>query len=245
MKFSMPGVLADAGAMWRQHRDILSALAGVFFILPVLGILFLMAQSGMPTDPDPAKLNEAVRKFYDDNLVWFLIANLLVDFGTFAIFILFLSPGSRTLGETLALTLCRLLPFIAVDVIAAILFGIGISLFILPGLFIFGRTWLAAPSLAANDQRGILDSFRQGWQRSDRLGWLMLLGAAAAMLMAAIFTILLGSVLLGLVASMIGDNQFLEMAGYVLIAVIGGLAWATMALIRVAAYRATEPSTGI
>ncbi|MES2986973.1 MAG: hypothetical protein V4808_03615 [Pseudomonadota bacterium] len=245
MRLSLAGVFADAGAMWRNHRDILSAIAGVFFVVPILGILLLMAQGGLPTDPDPLKLNEAVRKFYEDNLLSFLLANLMIDFGTFAVFVLFLFPGERTLGETLLLSLKRLVPFIAVDLIAAILFGIGISLFVLPGLLIFGRTWLAAPALAANPELGMLGAFRQGWQRSDRLRWMMLIGAGAVTVIAALFLILLGSALLGLLGAALGNSQILEAAGYVLIAFVGGIAWVTMALIRVAAYRRTEPSIGI
>lgn len=245
MKLSLSGVFADAGAMWRNHRDILSAIAGVFFVVPILGILLLMAQSGLTTDPDPIKLNGAMQKFYSDNLLSFLFANLMIDFGTFAVFVLFLQPGDRSLGQTLALTLRRLVPFIAVDVIAAVLFGLGASLFVLPGLFVFGRTWLAAPALAAAPEQGMLGAFRQGWQRSDRLRWLVLIVAAAATVMAAVFAILLGSVLLGVLGAVTGDNQFLEMAGHLLIAILGGLAWITMALIRIAAYRRTEPSIGI
>lgn len=245
MRLSLSGVFADARAMWRDHRDILGAIAGVFFVVPILGILFLMAQGGLPADPDPVKLNEAVRKFYSDNLLSFLLANLMIDFGTFALFVLFLQPGERTLGETLAITLRRLVPFIAIDLIAAILFGIGMSLFVLPGLFAFGRTWLAVPALAANPEQGLAGAFRQGWQRSDGLRWLALIGAATVTVMAAVFAILLGSVLLGLLGAAVGDNIALEMAGYVLIAIIGGIAWVTMGLIRVAAYRRTDPSTGI
>ena len=245
MKLSLSGVFADAGAMWRDHRDVVGALAGVFFVVPILGILFLMAQGGLPMEADPIKLNEAMRKFYSDNLLAFLLANLMIDFGTFAVLILFLQPGERTLAATLALTLRRLLPFIAIDVIASILFGLGLSLFLLPGLFVFGRTWLAAPALAAAPEQGMLGAFRQGWQRSDGFRWLVLIGAMAATVMIALFAILLGSVLLGLLGAAIGDNQFLEMAGYLLIAIFGGIAWVTLVLIRVSAYRRTGPSIGI
>ncbi len=245
MKLSLSGVFADAGAMWRSHRDMLGAIAGVFFVLPILGILFLMAHSGLPAEPDPAKLNEAMRQFYGENLLWFLLANLLIDFGTFAVLILFLQPGDRTLGEVLGIALRRLAPFIAVDLIAAVLFGAGASLFILPGLFAFGRTWLAAPALAAAPEAGVFGAFRQGWQRSDGLRWLVLLGVASATVLAAVLLVLLGSVLLAMAGAVVGDSRVLEAAGYLLIAIIGGLAWATLALMRVSAYRRTEPSSGI
>ena len=54
-----------------------------------------------------------------------------------------------------------------------------------------------------------------------------------------------GSVLLGLLGAATSDNQFLEMAGYLLIAIFGGIAWVTLVLIRVSAYRRTGPSIGI
>ncbi|RYD59609.1 MAG: hypothetical protein EOP60_01960 [Sphingomonadales bacterium] len=245
MRLSISGVFADAGAMWRDHRDVLGAVTGVFFIVPILGLLLLMMQSGLAAEADPLKLSEAMRKFYMDHLLVLLFASLMIDFGIAAILILFLQPGERSLGDTLAVTLRRLLPFIAVNLIARILFSIGSSLFLLPGLFALARTWLVAPSLAAVPGQGMFAAFRQGWQRSDGFRWLVLLGAAAATVLAALFVILLGSVLLGLLGAAVGDNQALEAAGYVLIAVVGSIAWVMLTLVRVSAYGRTEPKQGI
>jgi len=244
MTLSFSGVFADAGTMWRSHREMLSAIAGVFFLLPILGVLLLLAQSGMPSDPDPAKLNEAVRAFYSANLGWMLLANLFIDFGTFAIFTLFLHPGDRTLGDVLIATLRQLFPFVAIDLVAGILFGLGMSLFILPGLFFFGRTLLAAPALAAAPEQGVVAALRQGWQRSAAFNWVVLLGMAAATIVTAVFVILFGSVLLGIVGRAIGDSRPLEAAAYFLIAGIGAMAWLMLALIRVAAYRRTGTKQG-
>lgn len=245
MTLSLAGVLADAGAMWRRHRDMLGAIAGVFFLLPLLGILFLLAQSGVIAESEPAKLNEALRAFYNANLLPLVLANLSIDFGTFAIFTLFLQPGDRSLGEILLETLRRLIPFVVIDLGAAILFGLGASLFLLPGLFAFGRTWLAAPAFAAVPEQGIVGAFRQGWLRSAGLNWLILLGATGATILASIGVILFGSVLLGLVGAVLGDSRPLEASGYFLIAAIGAVAWTMLALVRVAAYRRTEPRQGI
>ncbi|HEX8302887.1 hypothetical protein [Sphingomonas sp.] len=245
MSFSFSGVLADAGAMWRSHREMLGAIAGVFFLLPILGILFLLAQSGMPDDPDPIKLNEAVRAFYSANLGPILLANLAIDFGTFAVFTLFLQHGDRTLGEVLMATLRRTIPLLAVDLAAAILFGIGMSLLVLPGLFLFGRTWLAAPALAAAPESGVIAAFRQGWRRSAGLNWLLLLAIAAATILVAALIILLGSIPLGVIGAGLGDSRALEASGYFLVAAVGSMAWLTLALARVAAYRRSEPKQGI
>jgi hypothetical protein len=48
--------------------------------------------------------------FYWANLLPILLANLAIDFGTFAVLNLYLQGGGRTLGEVLVLTLRRLLP---------------------------------------------------------------------------------------------------------------------------------------
>ncbi|NIJ19605.1 hypothetical protein FHS95_001274 [Sphingomonas naasensis] len=244
MTIRLAGVLADARKLWRGERELLLAIGGVFFVLPMLGIVLLLASAGF-ADVAPEKLREAVMAFYAANLAPILLANVAIDFGTFAVLNLYLQGGGRTLGEVLLLALRRFLPFLAIDVIAALLFSIGSSLFLLPGLFAFGRTWLAGPAYAAAPERGVLDAFRQGWQRSAGFGWVVLLAAAGLVFVAALLLMLLSTALTAIVVALVADGRAHAAVSYVLTALIGGLAWTVLALLRVAAYRGSEPRQGM
>lgn len=243
MTLGLAGVLADARTLWRGERELLLPIAGVFFVLPMLGMVLLLADAGF-ADVAPEKLREAVMAFYVANLAPILLANIAIDFGTFAVLNLYLQGGGRTLGEVLVLSLRRFLPFLAIDIIAALLFSFGSSLFLLPGLFAFGRTWLAGPAYAAAPERGPLDAFRQGWRRSAGFNWIVLLAAAGATFVGVILLMALSTAILAGLAALISDARIVTTISYVLTAMIGGFAWSVLALLRVAAYRRSEPSTG-
>ena len=172
MTISFAGVFADAGAIWRSERQLVMRVAGVFYVLPVLAFVLLLASSGFPPNVPADQMKEALDRFQTANLVPILLISVVLDFGTFAILNLFLQGGGRTLGEVLVLTLRRFLPFLVLDLAAGFVFGLGMSLLVLPGLFVFARTWLAAPAFAAHPELGVIEAFRQGWRRSGGLNWL-------------------------------------------------------------------------
>jgi hypothetical protein len=244
MTRGLAGVIADARALWRSERELLLPIAGMFFVVPMLGIVLLLAGSGF-ADVPPEKLREAVMAFYVANLLPILLANLAIDFGTFAVLNLYLQGGGRTLGEVLLLTLRRFLPFLVIDITAALLFSFGSSLFLLPGLFAFARTWLAGPAFAAAPERGLLEAFRQGWRRSGGFVWIVLLALAGLTLLGAMMLVVVATGLLGGIAALIGDERVGLVTGYVVAALIGGLAWSVMGVLRVAAYRRSEPRQGM
>lgn len=244
MKLSLAGVLADARTLWRSERELLLPIAGVFFVVPMLGIILLLAGSGFPGDIPPEKLREAVMAFYAANLLPILLANLAIDFGTFAMLNLYLQGGGRTLGEVLMLTLRRLLPWLAIDIVAALLFSFGSSLLLLPGLFAFGRTWLAGPAFAAMPERGVIEAFRQGWRSSAGFGWIVLLAAAGFVLLCALMLVVVSTGVLAGLGAAVGDEQIVVAIGYVVTAVIGGFAWSALAVLRVAAYSRTASGQG-
>ncbi|MDT8759523.1 hypothetical protein MZO42_12525 [Sphingomonas psychrotolerans] len=244
MTLTLAGMLADARMLWRSERELLLPIAGMFFVVPMLGIVLLLDGSGFAEVP-PEKLRDAVMAFYIANLLPILLANLAIDFGTFAVLNLYLQGGGRTLGEVLLLTLRRFLPFLVIDIIAALLFSFGSSLFLLPGLFAFARTWLAGPAFAASPERGLADAFRQGWRRSSGFGWVVLLAAAGLTFLAAMLLVLVSTGLLGGIAALAGDERVGAVTGYVVAALIGGLTWSVLGVLRVAAYRRSEARQGM
>ena len=244
MRLSFAGAFADAAGLWRSERDLLTRLAAVFFFVPILGLVLLLSRIELPADATADQLRALVTAFYEANLLAILLVNLTINFGTFAVLMLFLHSG-RTLGQVLLLALQRFLPFLAIDMAAGLLFYAGMSLLVLPGLFAFGRTWLMAPAYAAAPERGLGEAVRQGWQRSGGLVWIVIAGAATLTMVAAIVAILVSSTVLGMVSAMAGGATPVAIAGYLVIALIGALLWTALAVLRVAFYRLSAPRQGI
>ncbi|WP_448663575.1 hypothetical protein ACG3SL_02565 [Sphingomonas sp. CJ20] len=243
MKMTLGRLIAETGALWRSERALLVPLAGVFFFLPMLGTILLLASSGFPGEVQPEQLRAALETFYTANLVPILLVNLALDFGTFAVLNLFLQGGGRTLGEVLGIALRRFLPFLVLGFFTGLLFGIGLSLFVLPGVFLFLRTWLAGPAYAAVPEAGMLAALRSGWRQTAGLGWITLLAAASLIMLAALLAIFVSTLPLGLAAKLAGAGVVTTVS-YVVAALIGGVAWLALAILRVAAYRLSAPSNG-
>jgi hypothetical protein len=246
MTLRLADLFADAKTLWQRERALVLPVAGLFFLLPSLGVLLLMARSApaLETLPDQAALLAFYKQFISANVVPIALAYLAVDYGIFALFNLYLNGGGRTLGQVLAQALRRLFPFLVLELAVSIAFQLGFSLFIAPGLFVFARTWLAAPAYAARPEAGLIEAFRQGWVRSGGVRWLQFLVVAAVVFVAGIGAMAVASIVTGLIATAAGGGMVAESLGYVALSLIGALIWTALVIVRVAAYRATEPRQG-
>jgi hypothetical protein len=245
MSLGLAGVLADARMLWRSERELLLPIAGVFFVVPLLGIALLLDGSDF-AKVEPEKLYEAILAFQAANWLPLLLANLTIEVGTFAVMNLYLQGNGRTLGEVLQVTLRHLLPYLTIWFVTTLLFSLGSSLFLLPGLFAFARTWLAGPAFAAAPERGVIDAFRQGWRRSSGFDWIVLLAVAGLTFLGAMMLlIVVSTALTAVVAALVADGRIHAAVGYVVAALVGGLAWSVMGVLRVAAYRRSEPRQGM
>lgn len=237
MTISFGGVFADAGGYWRRERKLIVPVAGMFFFVPMLGAVMLLSRVDFPPEATPEQLRQLLMGFYEAHLLPILLINLAVDFGAFALLNLILQGNGRTLGEVLLISLKRFVPFLVIDLLAGMAFGLGASLFLFPGLFLFARGWLAAPAFAAEPGEGIGGAFVRGWRLSRGFAWISLLGVAGAVFLAALFAIVIATALLGALSASLGDALVLPAIAWLVCALIGAAAWAALVLLRVAAYR--------
>lgn len=238
-------VFADAAALWRSERELLARVSGLFFFVPMLGMVLLLAASGFGEDLAPEQFGEALRAFQTRFWAPVLLASVALEFGTFVVLNLLLQGQGRTLGEVLLLALRRFLPFLTITIIGAVLFSLGFSLFVLPGLFVFARTWLAAPAFAAAPERGPLAALVEGWRRSAGFTWLLILALAGAVLIPALFVSMVAAGLLAGIGLALGAPQAVTILSHLIAAGIGAFAWVQLAVLRVALYRATGASNGM
>jgi hypothetical protein len=247
MTLRLAGLFADAKSLWQRERTLVLPVAGLFFLLPSLGILLLMVQGAPDLESlsDQAVLLAFYQKFVEANVVPIALAYLAVDYGIFALFSLYLRGQGQTLGQVMTAALRRLFPFLVLEVAVSIGFQLGFSLFIAPGLFVFARTWLAAPAYAANPEAGLIEAFKQGWVRSSGVNGLLFLLVAAMVFVGGIGAMAVSSIITGLIATAAGGGVVPEFLGYLLLSVIGAGVWTALVILRVAAYRATERRQGM
>lgn len=245
MTITLGAVMAEAARLWRSERGLVWPLGGVFYLVPMLGLVMLMADINLASDAGPEAMQAAITAFYQKNLVTIVAVNIAVDFGSFALLNLYLQGGGRTLGEVLALTARRFPLFMAIDILAGLLFATGLSLLVLPGLFAFARTWLAGPAIAAEPERGVIHALRQGWVRSGGLVWALILFCTTLVLLGGASAVLLSGQVIGLIAALAGGAPVFMAIAYVVLAGVGATVWTLLTLLRIAFYRLTAARRGM
>lgn len=236
MRLPIGGVLADAVALWRAERDVVMRIAGVFFLLPILALAMLVTT--IPAIDDPAS-NEAVlaavRAFYVANFIWLLLASLALDFGAFVLLNLFLR-GRRTVRDLLTLSLARLLPFVLIGFLTGSLINIGFALYVVPGLYIFGRCWMMAAVYAGEPDRNLFAAIERGFRLSTGHGWrIALLGIGTAAIAGSCALVLL--VIAQAVTALAGGMAWVQAVALVPVAAAGAGAYVAFTLVRIAIYR--------
>ncbi|MEG3179222.1 hypothetical protein [Sphingomonas sp. LT1P40] len=235
MTLSIGSALADAAALWRSDRDLVLRIAGVFYLLPILALAMLASGLAVPEAATPEQMRAIITAFYSANLVWLLLITVALDLGTLALLNLFLQRG-LSVRELLQASALRLLPFVLLGFANGALMQLGFALFVIPGLYIFGRTWLMGPAYAAEPERGLLGAIERGFKSSAGNGWrIAILGMGVVIITGAAALALL--ILVQMLTALAGGGQLAQAILLVPVAAGAALAYAAFTLVRVAAYR--------
>jgi hypothetical protein len=235
MRLSLGSALADAAALWRSERDLVIPIAGVFYLLPILALAMLASGLALPDQATQEQIREVVSNFYRANLVWLLAISVALEFGTLALLNLFLQRG-LTIRETLQASALRLLPFVLLGFANGAVMQLGFTLFIVPGLYVFGRTWLMGAAYAAEPGRGLLGAVERGFRLSAGNGWrIALLGMGVVVITGAAALALL--IVSQMLVAVTGGAQWAQAVFLVPVAAVASAAYAAFTLVRIAAYR--------
>jgi len=188
MKIDFAAIVTDAWAIARRDGDLLLRVAAPFLFLPAFALTLLVPAMPFP-DPDIADAQAradawmtALRSWVDGYGIGFVAAYAVVYFGVAAILALYCAPDRPTVGEALARAV-RLYPrYLLALTLIAIPAGAGMWLFVLPGLYIVGRTLIAGPVLVAEAPISAWRSIRRSLALSRGSGVTLLCLAAFAYL---------------------------------------------------------------
>jgi len=244
----------QASATLRANREVLFALAGVFFLLPSLFAALMFPQPNPPAGTDMNSAMATMMDYSVRTLPVFLPIALFEAGGTLAMLTLMTDRSRPTVGQAIRLGFIALIPYIAAQLLLGLAAGIGaivllsvlglggavvatagLLLLVVLGAWIWVRASLSAPVIAVEGQRSPIAALRRSWQLTRGNGWRVLVFYA---LLLMVFAILLSIVtaLVGTVFALVLSNKAATLAS----AVVGSALEAGGALVFVAALAATH-----
>ncbi len=142
MRFDSNLAWKDAVQAVATNRDVLLALAGVFFMLPSLAVALLIPQpepqAGLTSEQTLAML----MAYYRMAMPYMLAMSLIQAVGTLSVLTLFTDRARPTVGEAIGRGVSGVLPYLG----AYLLLGLGIGL--AGGVLIVGSAAIGVPALA-------------------------------------------------------------------------------------------------
>jgi hypothetical protein len=239
MKFSYSAVWDDVMTLLRSHGSLLFAIAGVFFLLPILLTGYLLPQ---PTPTSAGDVMGAMSRYYQENWPWLLLATVVNTIGSIAIYLLLFDGRGRTVGGAIAASLPILPFYFLMSILTGLAIGLGLGLFILPGLYLLGRLTLAPAVMVAEGQRSPLRSIGGSWALTRKRGWavagLVVIVALVGYLLSFVITAVLGSVFI-LLLGREGVGGFLML---ILNAAVTSALLTVLLVLFAAIYRALRPA---
>ena len=115
MKFEGNLVWKQASATMAANRELVLALAGVFFFLPSFALIMLIKQPQVPSGGTPEQMMVVLEPFVAAMLPWFVIGSVVQTLGQVTLLELFGRGGRSTVGEALRGGLGVLLSYIALQ----------------------------------------------------------------------------------------------------------------------------------
>lgn len=233
MKLDAGRVWTDAMNLLAGQREILLTITAFFIMLPSL--LLNTLRPFIATGSRDTLLRELMN-WTEANFMWIVLAAMLAALGRLAILILLLGPGRPTVGEALSAGGRLLILFVFMDVLIGFIWLGGFLLFVIPGLYLVGRTFLAEPAFVAGQMRNPMAAIAHGFEMSRGNGWRLVVMIAVIYLAGTILTAAVGSVagVIGALVGAAGLDRFLN-AGVE--ALFGAAMSLILALVGVAAWR--------
>lgn len=255
MKFESNLAWKQASSSIGANREVLLALAGVFFLVPSLAFaLFFPAPEPTPGQSE-SQIMAAMQAYYGSAMPVLIPMALVQAAGTLAMLTLFTDKSRPTVSEAIRLGLAGILPYIAAQLILGIgiglvggvalalgavtgstaVTGLAIAAVVLGVIYAAIKTSLVAPIVAVERERNPIAALRRSWRltkgNSVRIGLFYLLLFVAFVVVMSVILMIVGVILAAL-----GSAETARIGGAVVSSAIG----AVMALYFVAVIAAVH-----
>lgn len=208
MRLTLGRVLGDAWTILRREGDLVLRVAAPFVFLPAFAVQLLAAPApALPQSPrDQAAMQawfEQLSAWGQANAGWYLLADLIGIYGLAALTILLVHPARPDVKTALITAARRFGRFLLANLLVTIPVGLGLWVFVLPGLYIQARLIATIPALVVEAPLGAARAVGRSWRLTRREWWGVL---------AAIITVFLAQYLL--VAPLVGADSVLRSPGH-------------------------------
>lgn len=180
----------DSSIAWKTatrlvatNRDVLMAIAGVFFLLPALAFSIFVPEPQMAPGTPPGEMMEIMAEAWTSSLPLLIIVTLLQMAGTVTMLIVMTDPARPTVAQAIARGFKALGPYVLAQIIVggglAMAFLVLVSAAALTGVQAIGvvvivaaflamawcslRMALVAPVLAIEAERNPVQALRRSW----------------------------------------------------------------------------------
>lgn len=185
MNPSFVRLLADAWGVFRREADLIVRLAGALIFLPAFAVQLLC--DPLPTLPRESGDEQAMEAWFNavavwgqGNAFWYVAADLIGIVGLAAIATLLLTPDRPSVADALRLALRRIGRFVLANLLVAIPVGLGLWMFVLPGLFMQARLIVVVPVIVAEPNQSAARAMGRSWRVTGDVRW-ALLGAVVTL----------------------------------------------------------------
>jgi hypothetical protein len=153
----------DAAALFKAHREMALAIAGVFILLPLILFGYLAPQAEVvPGQTGNAALQQALM-LLKDMLPWLIGLSLVSIVGELAILFNVMDDSKPTVGESLSLALRAFIPVFLARLISGLAILLGVILLIVPGIYLSIKFSQISQAIVAEKITNPMDALSRSW----------------------------------------------------------------------------------
>jgi len=253
----------DTNLAWQQataaiaaNRDVLLALAGVFFLLPSLAFALFLPQPEPVPGQSPEQMMAGQQAYLLSALPYMIPMGILQALGTLAMLTLFTDRTRPTVGEAIRQGAAGLLSYFGAQILLGL--GVGVAGGLLLGIaaatgakalvalsviavlvalvFVAIRTSLVSPVIAVEGERSPVAALKRSWALTSGNGGRMLLFFLLVVVaFVVVMLVLMGIV--GVVLALVGGAGAAKIGGTVVSSALGAVMTVYFVAILAAVHR--------
>jgi hypothetical protein len=232
-KLDMAAAWNEAMALLRQHQALLIPIAGVFLFLPALAVGILMPMPEPTPGADANQIIAQMRPYIMATLPFQLLVIVAGTIGQIACTHMLLGPPGTSVGGAIRLGLLMLPGVLIASLASGMAMGIGLLIFIVPGLYIYARLSMLVPYAAATGTANPINLIKGSWTMTGDSAW-SLLGYLILILVVGFIAMVIVSSITGVVLALLMPANFANLLSLV----VDGISSAIFSLVMLAAIAA-------
>lgn len=228
----------DAKAMGLANRDLLTAIAGMFLLLPwIIARELLPDVKAVAPDTPMEIILQIQMQYYADNWHILLARELLMALGMLAMLALLLRDERPTVGESLKQAAIILPSYMLAQLLEGFALSLGFVALIVPFFYLLARFLLVAPAAAAEGLVNPLDMLRRSFALTKGNGW-RIFGVLAIIFVTAQILVWVLTAVTGVIGGLFLPKDLADLVENVATGIVAAMVGLFTLLVSAAIYRA-------